>query len=106
MKRTDYLANASGSDSRRCLSKYPPDQVSSTRRKPSQVANPFATASIWSGLTTPSLRIAEVFGYVDTPCTRKAPGRRNGTLTEISNRLWRTAVVWGTTVTMARSESP
>ncbi len=51
------------------------------RRKPSQVANPFATVSIWSGLTAPSLRIAKAFGKVDTPCTRKAPGRRNGTVT-------------------------
>jgi hypothetical protein len=55
----------------------------------SHAANPFATVSIWSGLTT-----------------RKAPGRRNGTSIEISNGLWRTAVVCGTTATTARSESP
>lgn len=45
-------------------------------------------------------------GTETKPCASKAPGRRNGTGTWISNREPRVLVVWGTRVTRARSVSP
>ena len=64
-----------------------------------------STLAGWSGVSTPTRRIKRCSGTVTRPCESKAPGLRNLTGEETSNREPRTLVVCGTSETRDRSGS-
>ncbi len=84
----------------------PSNEVSYSGKQPSQSSSPPRTLSEASRGAVPSRWSALTVGNVVTPCTRNAPGLRNGTRAAISKDDPRRLVVWGITVISARSRLP